>query len=814
MAWTSIKDRLPNLPLVLAGPQVRKTTKNSVSVWIALKSANTNLTLNIFEQQAPGLAIVGSGTAATRRLGKNLHVAVITATIPAATTLQTDTIYFYDVNFGSGNTFASAGILDTGNGISRIVYGSDPLPSFILPSADITKLKIIHASCRKPHGGNGDADSKDALISLDILLGQTYNNPATRPQQAYFTGDQIYADDVHDLLLALLRDAQNGLMGWKENEELPILPGFRGMEPMHRYPLIEFLLTAGEVGHSHLFLLAEFYMMYLFVWSDVLWPPTPNDYPRAAFDLYADGIIKLQDRTEEFVKRRNVLERFRSTLPGIRKALANISLYMIFDDHEVTDDWFLTYEWTRTPLDLGPSTGAGQNNATRLIQNGVCAYAVFQGWGNTPERFSAAGSPENVLLDLLEDLNRKGEARKLDYEDFKPLRVHVLPTLTAYSNQVSGELTGSIEWSYSLSFDLFNVIVLNPRTRRSLFPTYPAPLSTAAIQNQITDRLGEKTAGHYFTLLIAPAPVIGVPAFEEFAQPLAEKINGPAFADKEAWSLDRNKFEHLLNALSPFRRVLILSGDVHYGYTVTVDYWNSRSGTEQRSKYVNLVSSALKNSDSKTAALETAVNNGIEDLVLGTTAVEAAWVGWNIPGNYIKSETKVITAVGTSNTSTGSKKVDGAGEGIPHIHRLVTKESVSMAAMGSGSTTYFREWVLLPPAPGARLPDWQYRIHFVTDPRLASVRKAAGLPVKESNDGWSARLFKKLKPVRGRHTAVGKNNMGEVTFHWGANENDRQVIHKLWSNDEGVFKPLTVHIASFGIPSATQQRPHEIGRVE
>ena len=44
-------------------------------------------------------------------------------------------------------------------------------------------------------------------------------------------------------------------------------------------------------------------------------------------------------------KRRNAIEQFRSSLVQVRRALANIPVYMTFDDHEVTDDWNMTQEF-------------------------------------------------------------------------------------------------------------------------------------------------------------------------------------------------------------------------------------------------------------------------------------------------------------------------------------------------------------------------------------------------------------------------------------------------------------------------------------
>ena len=81
-----------------------------------------------------------------------------------------------------------------------------------------------------------------------------------------------------------------------------------------------------------------------------------------------------------FQTERERLEQFRSTLPAVRRALANTATYMICDDHEITDDWYFNLAWCERVLQkpLGRA----------IIRNGLSAYAVFQAWGNTPEQFA------------------------------------------------------------------------------------------------------------------------------------------------------------------------------------------------------------------------------------------------------------------------------------------------------------------------------------------------------------------------------------------------------------------------------------------
>lgn len=76
----------------------------------------------------------------------------------------------------------------------------------------------------------------------------------------------------------------------------------------------------------------------------------------------------------------------------MRKLLANIPTYMIFDDHDVTDDWNITGSWydgvRESPL------------GRRIVSNALAAYWAFQGWGNDPDNFD-----KDLILTITQHLN-------------------------------------------------------------------------------------------------------------------------------------------------------------------------------------------------------------------------------------------------------------------------------------------------------------------------------------------------------------------------------------------------------------------------
>src|SRR5439155_10988777 len=75
----------------------------------------------------------------------------------------------------------------------------------------------------------------------------------------------------------------------------------------------------------HLFGMSEFVTMYLLSFHNALWE---GFNPAKKLDVMISPIAD-----------------FITALPAVMRAFANAPVYMIFDDHEVTDDWNLYKEW-------------------------------------------------------------------------------------------------------------------------------------------------------------------------------------------------------------------------------------------------------------------------------------------------------------------------------------------------------------------------------------------------------------------------------------------------------------------------------------
>ena len=72
-----------------------------------------------------------------------------------------------------------------------------------------------------------------------------------------------------------------------------------------------------------------------------------------------------------------------------------------------------------------------------------------------------------------------------------------------------------------------------------------------------------------FTIVVAAAPILGSDLVEDVIQPLFDVLlpGGARFTDFESWSAVRANHQDLLARLAAHDPVVVLSGDVHYGFT-------------------------------------------------------------------------------------------------------------------------------------------------------------------------------------------------------------------------------------------------------
>lgn len=95
---------------------------------------------------------------------------------------------------------------------------------------------------------------------------------------------------------------------------------------------------------------------------------------------------------------------------GVKKVFANLATYMIFDDHDITDDWNLTGGW----VDQMQATAGWPE----LVVDGLIAYWLYQGWGNLDPAVPASDPLSIILEDHAHSrTDALGELRRVLFED-------------------------------------------------------------------------------------------------------------------------------------------------------------------------------------------------------------------------------------------------------------------------------------------------------------------------------------------------------------------------------------------------------------
>lgn len=562
---------------VLAGPVVRRVGPETVNVWLALsQKPKGDLTLRF---SGGGVSFSGP-PARVVRLGKQLWVALVRWVwkMPGPL-LEERTIYRYDVYDGEWSL------------LTELLVGLDGnLPSFMLPNPVEKGLRVAQASCRKPHGGG-----YDALALLGAELQKTADDPARRPQQLFLTGDQIYADDVAEPLLKHLSLLTEDLFGYKET--LGDAAGLSWSAKKHVTPREAvaanqldrsgFLVEAGfksatsrpeELAYyvHHLLGFQEWCAMYLLAWSSEVWAGWSGP-----------GLL-----SEDAAHAR--VETYRCSLPQVSLALANVATYMIFDDHDVTDDWFMAEQ--REAI-----IKQGKPLARSIVRNGLLAYVVFQDWGNNPDDYA---DPQSLGSALLKAVEYAGAGKPPGFlDDPKVLAALGLTQATAAS------FDSRKSWHYQVVGPDFDVVVLDTRTWRGSYKGKESLLTDWAMQQQLELLYQNHAAGAPRPcVLVSPAPIAGFlivelgqrgkMVYRHAIKPALSEASDVAL-DFEGWHINGPALKRLLGLLREYEvRPIVLSGDVHYAYSEL-----ARGAGERTWRLLQLCSSSAKNSEALTRML-------------------------------------------------------------------------------------------------------------------------------------------------------------------------------------------------------------------
>ncbi len=275
--------------------------------------------------------------------------------------------------------------------------------------------------------------------------------------------------------------------------------------------------------------------MYLLVWSPVPW--TLVNRERLLDRKFTTGGKALEPKWQQHWRDEKIhIDAFVAGLDKAQRLLAHVPTYMIFDDHDVTDDWNLTVGWEKA---------ATENLfSRRIIGNSLIAYWLCQGWGNAPEKFNAP---------FMEHARRYFEELTSESQD------EFIKYLYRFE-----------DWHYTIHTSP-KVVVLDTRTRRWRSESRmnkPSGLMDWETLIEFQQELMHQDK----VIIVSAAPMFGV-KFIETLQRIMTSFGQPLLIDAENWMAHPGSANTLISIFTHTKtptNFVILSGDVHYSFAYDI----------------------------------------------------------------------------------------------------------------------------------------------------------------------------------------------------------------------------------------------------
>lgn len=516
-----------SLPAVVAGPIVRRVTADKCYIWV-VTTINDTLSLSL---QTEDETLTGTSHCTSIQLGERAFVHLLSFNSDTAFPERERIQYAIQFANNENNTCWQ-------RTLHSMLYDKCHSLHFHYTASPTT---ILHGSCRKPH-----FHDDDALAQVDILHSNAFKDSTAPPDLLLMTGDQIYADDVagpmlkaiHSTidLLGLYHESLTGAVISHSSELAEHEFGFYQREQLLPQIATNTVLSSIFFGakkkpvftsvnaQNHLISSAEILAMYMLVWSDALWPHISIDSQHIPAKYQA-----------LFEKEHVAIKGFVKQLPAVRRALAHIPTYMIFDDHDVTDDWNLTRGWEQEVY--------GNPLSKRMVGNALLGYLLCQGWGNAPEKV-------NPLIELVQEKIKNGEITGHD--------------------KIIDSLLDFDQWHYRLDTSV-PIEVLDTRTQRWRSESNmnkPSGLMDWEALCDFQHSIIDKDA----VIVVSAAPIYGVKVIEAI-QKVFTFFGKALTVDAENWMAHKGTANVMLNIFRHYKtppEFIILSGDVHYSFVYDV----------------------------------------------------------------------------------------------------------------------------------------------------------------------------------------------------------------------------------------------------
>ncbi|KAA0946953.1 alkaline phosphatase family protein [Pseudomonas sp. ANT_H14] len=550
------------LPAVLAGPLLRRLEPGRLVLWlVGSRALALTLRLQFTQDEREHTLDINLDATLCQVVPVGRHAFIHLIDVPLSNALPQDVTIGYDLLINETGAHPS-GIAEWA---PHLLHANARTPDFVLHSRI---QQLMHGSCRKPHHY-----ADEGLLCVDRLLAEG-RSPAQRPALLMMSGDQVYADDVagpmlraiHALItrLGLFEEHLDGavvddsamLYGHPASyyHRADLLPALESNETLRErfFGGVKKPIFTTSTADNHLVTFAEVLAMYLLVWSPTPWTLIAPQPPQ----------LKAEEQ-KRYAHEQLQVDKFRDGLGGVARVFAHISCLMIFDDHDITDDWNLSAQWEETAY--------GNPFSKRIIGNALLAYMLCQGWGNNPDAF------EQLL------------GKTLALTTQAPAHDHYLDAPA--QDELVDELLKFQQWHYVLPTTPA-LVVIDTRTRRwrSEF-TLKQP--SGLLDWEALSELQQELLDHPSAIIVSPAPIFGVKLIET-VQKVFSWCGYPLLVDAENWMAHRGAAQVILNIFRHSRtpgNYVILSGDVHYSFVYEVLIRHRNAGP----KIWQITSSGIKN---------------------------------------------------------------------------------------------------------------------------------------------------------------------------------------------------------------------------
>jgi hypothetical protein len=265
--------------------------------------------------------------------------------------------------------------------------------------------------------------------------------------------------------------------------------------------------------------------------------------------------------------------------PVMRWLLSTVPSAMIFDDHDVHDDWNTSQSWVEDAREV-PWWHA-------RIEGAFMSYWIYQHIGNLPpgeledDAFYTAVSEEEDGTEVLREFARRAD-REID----------------------------GVRWSFCRDVGSARVVMIDSRAGRVLTPGHRSMVDADEwrwITEHARGDVEHLVIGTSLPVMLGP----GLHHVEAWNEAVCDGAWGPVAAkvgekirravDLEHWSAFHDSFEALCGLLGDVaagrrgeapQTITILSGDVHHAYLAEIGF---RPGTGARSRVWQAVCSPFRN---------------------------------------------------------------------------------------------------------------------------------------------------------------------------------------------------------------------------